>query len=274
MFPAGAIVALAFALPMQQPPCTTSPAQVVDDIYKQVLERPADPASAPFSYALGSGDMTVRDIVIRLAQSPEHLSRFLWEPLVTDIYRQTLRRSPSPDEEQAAMRQLATGVPVSGLMARIEARTAGSHQQAVQMLYRRLLGREPDPDGLRVHVAIAERDGIDAVMRSIMNSPEYRARAGQRGTERDDVTLYSTGVAMLYRHMLNRRPDPEGLAAMTQLAAVYGLPEVAHRLGNSREYLERWGDQAVPGNGGIRFCGSGEISDRQRALPRQRSPFD
>ena len=59
MFTSGAVVALALALPMQEP-CTASPPQVVDEVYKQVLERPADPGSAGFSYALGSGEVTVR----------------------------------------------------------------------------------------------------------------------------------------------------------------------------------------------------------------------
>jgi hypothetical protein len=271
MFTSGSLVALMLALPGQQP-CTTSAPQVVDDIYKQVLERPADPGSAGFSYALGKGELTVREIVERVAQSPEHLVRFAWQPLVGDIYRQTLNRQPTPEEEQIAMRQLANRMPIRALMASTAVRAASTEQEAVQVLYRRLLGRDPDPDGFRDNVALAQRQGIDAVVRSMMSSREYRMRAQQPGVMREDMAAYTTGVQMMYRHLLARDPDPEGFAAMTQLAAAYGLAEVAHRIAASREYLERWGEQAVPGGVGTRFCGANEAIDRRRPAPRQRFP--
>ena len=271
MFTSGAVVALALALPMQEP-CTASPPQVVDEVYKQVLERPADPGSAGFSYALGSGEVTVRDIVVRVAQSPEHLTRFGWQPIVNEVYRQTLHRSPSPEEAQVAMRQLANRMPVRGLMASTALRAAQSEQEAVQVLYRALLGRDPDPQGFRDYVALAQRSGIDAVMRDMMNSAEYRQRAQQPAAMREDVAVYGDGVQLMYRHLLAREPDPEGLAAMTQLAAVYGLAEVAQRIASSREYMERWGVQGVPGRPGLQFCGTPGRPDSRRVVPRQRVP--
>src|SRR5687767_5999083 len=194
MFTSGAVVALMAALQVQQP-CIANPPQVVDDIYKQVHERPADPGSAGFSRALGSGELTVREIVIRVAQSPEHLNRFFWRPLVNDIYRQSLRRQPSAEEQQAAMRQLASGMPVRGFIARTAVSAAQNETQAVQILYQQLLGREPDPDGLRAHVVLAQQSGLDAVVRSIMNSQEYRLRAQRPANE--ELTAYSTGVQLL-----------------------------------------------------------------------------
>jgi hypothetical protein len=268
-----ALIALMFAVPAQQP-CTTSAPQVVDDIYKQVLERPADPASAGFSRALGSGQLTVREIVERVAQSPEHLARFVWQPLVGDVYRQALNRPPTPEEEQNAMRQLANRMPVRGLIARTAVGAASTEQEAVQLLYQRLLGRDPDPDGFRSNVALAQRQGIDAVLRSMMSSPEYRMRAQQPAVMREDLATYAPGVQVMYRHLLAREPDPEGFAAMTQLAAVYGLPEVAHRIASSREYMQRWGEQVVPGDSAVRFCGAAEAIDRRQAVPRRRFPSD
>jgi hypothetical protein len=216
----------------------------------------------------------VREIVERVAQSPEHLARFVWQPLVGDVYRQTLNRPPTPEEEQAAMRQLTNRMPVRALIARTAVRAASTEQEAVQLLYQRLLGRDPDPGGFRVNVELAQRQGIDAVVKSMMSSAEYRMRAQQPAVMREDVATYAPGVQMMYRHLLARDPDPEGFAAMTQLAAVYGLPEVAHRMASSREYLQRWGEQVVPGDSGVRFCGAAEAIDRRRPVPRQRFPPD
>jgi hypothetical protein len=273
MFTSGAVVALMLVAAADQP-CTTSAPQVVDDIYKQVLERPADPASAPFSYALGSGGMTVRDIVVRVAQSAEHLQRFFWQPLVNDVYKQTLRRAPTPQEQQAAMGQLANGMKVQGLVAQIAIGAASNEEQAVQILYRQLLGRDPDPEGFRANVALARQNGINAVVRSMMSSPEYHVRSEQAADADEDARMYAAGVRMMYRHLLNRAPDPGGLEAMTELAAVYDLREVAHRIATSPEYSERWGDQVVPGPSGVRFCGATGTGGRQppppprRAIPR------
>jgi hypothetical protein len=243
----------------------------VDDIYQQVLERPADPGSAGFSRALGSGEMTVRDVVVRLAQSPEHLHRFSWQPVIAEIYRQMLNRPPSPEEEQAAARMLASRMSIKGLAARVAVGAANNEADAVRILYQRLLGRDPDPEGMRANVTLAQRNGIEAVVRSMMSSPEYRMRAQDPASMREDAAAYRTGVQMLYRHMLNRDPDPEGFASMSQLAAVYGLAEVAHRIANSREYMQRWGPNKVPGDSGIEFCGVGGSRGRQ-AIPRPRDP--
>jgi hypothetical protein len=269
MVTSGAVVALIAALQVQQP-CIASPPQVVDDIYQQVLERPADPGSAGFSQALGSGELTVREIVIRVAQSPEHLNRFFWRPLVNDVYRQSLRRPPSAEEQQAAMRQLAGGMPVRGFIARTAVTTAQNEAQAVEILYQQLLGHEPDPEALRAHVALAQQGGLDAVMRSIMSTQEYRQRAQRPAGE--ELAAYSTGVQLLFRHLLNRAPNPDEFQAMAQLAAIYSLAEVAQRIGSSREYLQRWGEHGVPGASGIRFCGAEREGAQPRRLPGRRFP--
>ena len=271
MFTSGAVVTLVAALQVQQP-CVASPPQVVDDIYRQVLERPADPGSAGFSQALGSGELTVRDIVIRVAQSPEHLNRFFWRPLVNEVYQRALRRQPSAEEQQGAMRQLAGGMPVRGLIARTAVGAAQNETEGVRILYQELLGREPDPDGLRAHVALAQQNGLDAVVQSIMRSPEYRMRA-QR-PDREELAAYSTGVQLMFRHLLNRVPTPDEFQAMTQLAAIYSLAEVANRIGSSPEYLQRWGEQGVPGNAAVTFCGAGRQGAQPRRLPGRRFPSD
>lgn len=50
---------------------------------------------------------------------------------------------------------------------------------AVANLYRHLLGRDPDPGGLRAHAAAFANGDVDAVIDSMINSPEYQMGFGQ-----------------------------------------------------------------------------------------------
>jgi hypothetical protein len=59
-----------------QQPCTTDARHVVNELYRHLLERQADPASAGWVQELESGRMTVRDVVRGIANSPEHMQRF------------------------------------------------------------------------------------------------------------------------------------------------------------------------------------------------------
>lgn len=72
--------------------CESNAAKIVDDIYQQVLERPADQASAGMTQALASGQTRVREIVVQLAKSEEHAGRYFWHPVTTTVYRQILNR--------------------------------------------------------------------------------------------------------------------------------------------------------------------------------------
>ena len=58
-----------------QQPCTTDARLVVDEIYRHVLERAPDAASAASVDRLNSGT-TVREVVRGIAKSPEHIQRF------------------------------------------------------------------------------------------------------------------------------------------------------------------------------------------------------
>jgi hypothetical protein len=68
------VVAPSFA--MAQQPCTTDARHVVDELYRHMLERTADVSSQGWVDRLTSGT-TVREIVRQIAQSPEHMQRFL-----------------------------------------------------------------------------------------------------------------------------------------------------------------------------------------------------
>jgi hypothetical protein len=242
----------------QQGNCTASAPQVVDDIYKQVLERPADSASAGLTQELAAGRMTVRDIVAQVAKSEEHAARFFWEQVVSSIYRQMLNRDPSQQELRDAASELAGGQRrMPEVIARMARRASNSDEEAVRILYRRFLGREADPEGLRGFTNRAGSEGIESVAREIVSSPEYRQRTGGNATPVEDRAAYEAAVRSLYRHLLGRDPDQNGLRDLTQIAVSRGFDAVVDRMVGSQEYQQLFGTNVVPGRG-IRYCGAHE----------------
>jgi hypothetical protein len=84
------------SLAAAQQPCTTDARQVIEQVYRQVLERSAD-AAASVSIDNLNNRTTVREIVRGIAKSPEHLQRFgnqARENVVVDVYRHLLNRGP------------------------------------------------------------------------------------------------------------------------------------------------------------------------------------
>jgi Ca2+-binding EF-hand superfamily protein len=236
--------------------CTSNAAEVVDDVYQQVLERSADQASAGLTQALIAGRMSVRDIVTQLAKSPEHADRFFWRPAATALYRTVMQRDPSQNELRDIMTDLRSrrgGVP--GVVAGIAGRAESNPEDAVRILYRGLLGREADPEGLRGFTERARRDGIDAVARAIADSPEYRQRAGSDGMPDEHEAAYTNTVRSLYRHVLGRDPDAEGLRNLTRIATTNGFDAVVDAMVGSTEYERLVGPNGVPGRN-VRYCGT------------------
>jgi hypothetical protein len=119
------------SLATAQQPCTTDARQVVEQIYRQVLERSADAGSSVWVDRLNNGT-TVREIVRSVAKSPEHLQRF-------------------------------------GNQAR---------ENAVVDMYRHLLNRGPDPEGQRTALNTVTRRGIATLVDQLADSPEYRQQFG------------------------------------------------------------------------------------------------
>src|SRR6266850_3259766 len=89
------------AVAQAQQPCTTDARHVVDELYRHMLERSADPSSQGWVDKLQSG-MTVRDLVHAIVDSPEHMQRFhnpnegavANERAVANLYRHILGRQP------------------------------------------------------------------------------------------------------------------------------------------------------------------------------------
>jgi Ca2+-binding EF-hand superfamily protein len=236
--------------------CTSSAAQVVDDIYQQVLGRPADPSTAALTQELDSGRTTVRELVARVAKSSEHAERFFWQPIVSAVYRQVMRRDPSQEElAQGAADLVSRQRRLPEFIARVATRAANNQQDAVRILYQRLLGREPDESGLRAYTEMAQREGIDAVARTIVNSDEYRRAAGTDRVPNQEIALYDNAVRTLYRHVLGRDPDANGLQDLGRVAMERGFDMVVDRMVNSAEYTRLYGDQVVPGRN-VRYCGT------------------
>ena len=129
----------AFALAQQ--PCISDARQVVNELYRHMLERQADPGSAQWVAELESGRATVRDIVQAIANSPEHMQRF----------------------------------------GQAEAGEGTAYERSVARLYRHILGRQPDAAGQRAHAELMQRNGADAVIDRVVNSNEYDQQFGDWG---------------------------------------------------------------------------------------------
>jgi Ca2+-binding EF-hand superfamily protein len=239
--------------------CVASAAQVVDDVYQQVLERPADQASAGLTQELAPGKVTVRDIVAQVAKSPEHAERFYWQPIIAAVYRQVMKRDATEQELRETAANLAAGRrQLTDVIARVARRAADNDEGAVRILYRRLLGREADPEGLRGFTDQARREGIESVARDLVTSAEYRQRAGSSGLLGEDTAAYEAAVRALYRHVLGRDPDPNGLRNLTRVAASSGFDAVVASMLASSEYQRLFGNDVVPGRG-VRYCGASQL---------------
>jgi Ca2+-binding EF-hand superfamily protein len=123
-------------------------------------------------------------------------------------------------------------------------------RQVVDEIYRHVLERAPDRDSQGwVDQLAGENTTVREVVRAIAKSPEHIQRFGTES--RDSV------INTLYRHLLNRQPDPQGHRTSLQIAERNGLGAVIDSFVNSREYEEQFGDWRVPGSSGVNYCAPG-----------------
>jgi Ca2+-binding EF-hand superfamily protein len=154
------------SLAWAQQPCTTDARQVIEQVYRQVLERSADAGASGWVDRLNNRT-TVREIVRGIAKSQEHLQRF-------------------------------------GNQAR---------ENMVVDVYRHLLNRGPEGEGLQNAVNLVNRRGVLALIDEIMDSPEYRQQFGDwtvpgsnvrfcaPGEEPGQQSSLAPGVGMRFRRM-------------------------------------------------------------------------
>ncbi len=103
-------------------------------------------------------------------------------------------------------------------------------EQIAPALYRGILEREPDPAGL-AHAIEKLRSGqpLEELIRAFIRSPEFRTRV-----------LSEQIAPALYRGILEREPDPAGLAhAIEKLRSGQPLEELIHTFISSPEFRTR-----------------------------------
>ena len=141
--------------------------------------------------------------------------------------------------------------------------------RVVSELYRHMLERAPDSGAQHWQNELAAgRMTVRDVVRSIATSEEHRQRFGQ--TESGEGQPYERAVARLYRHILARQPDADGLRTWAARAQSQGLNDVVNALMSSAEYTRNFGDWGVPGSGGVRFCAPN--NDQTSSVPPARNP--
>jgi Ca2+-binding EF-hand superfamily protein len=126
--------------------------------------------------------------------------------------------------------------------------------QVIEQVYRQVLERSADP-GASVWVdRLNSRTTVREIVRGIAKSPEHLQRFGSQS--RDNM------VVDVYRHLLNRGPDPEGMKNAGIFVSMRGSASLVDQLVDSPEYRERFGDWTVPGSS-VRYCAAGEQGSRQ-----------
>jgi hypothetical protein len=138
-------------------------------------------------------------------------------------------------------------------------------RRVVNELYRHMLERQADAGG--AHWAQQLESGrmtVRDVVRSIATSPEYVQRFVY--AESGENTPYERSVARLYRHILGRQPDPDGQRMFARMVEQSGPEAAIDRILGSREYNQQFGDWAVPGSGGIRYCQPNNVARNQTPI--------
>jgi hypothetical protein len=134
-------------------------------------------------------------------------------------------------------------------------------RQVIEQVYRQVLERSADP-GASVWVdRLSRGTPVREIMRGIAKSPEHMQRFGSQS--RDGM------IVDMYRHLLNRGPDPEGMRNAGMFVSTRGSASLIDRLIDSPEYEQRFGDWTVPGSS-VRYCTAVEQNSRQASSrPRE-----
>jgi len=127
-------------------------------------------------------------------------------------------------------------------------------RQVIDQVYRQVLERSADAGASTWIERLNNRTTVREIVRGIAKSPEHLQRFGNQA--RENV------VIDVYRHMLNRAPDPEGQKNAVDLVSRRGVQPLIDQIADSQEYRQQFGDWTVPGSG-VRFCANGEQPGQQ-----------
>jgi hypothetical protein len=252
-----ATIIVAPAVPAAAQSCTNNAGEIVDSLYRRILERDPDSSSSQLVQQLTSRRLTVHQAAAALAKSPEHQAR-LWEPVVEATFRQIRNAAPGREQVQTIARSLAErrqtldDVAIAFATEEVQSQNPDT---AVIAMYKRLLGRDPSEADVRHFRERIEREGPQAVATTLVTSPEYRERFGRNAVPAQGASAYEQSVHTLYRHLLARDADPQGLAQFTRVVTESGFDAAVDQIMGSPEYREKYGDQGVPGTT-LRYCGA------------------
>jgi hypothetical protein len=165
---------------------------------------------------------------------PPRLSPREADAIVVHAYRDVLNRAPDPEglrtyrdrlmregwNERQIVEQLQRSAEARGINA----------DEAITRIYREVLGRDPDPNGLG-HYRAKWRDGWTQgqIREDLQRSPEGRAN------------YIKVAITRAYRELLGREPDPQGYANYERLMREKGYTEqmVRQALMSGDEYRRR-----------------------------------
>ena len=174
------------------------------------------------------------------------------DDIVRRAYQDILGRDPDPDglrnyrgkivndgwserDVREALRRSDEYAATGGTA--VNCRTA-SADRIIRRAYQDILGREPDPAGLRNYRRLILEEGWDEhdVRQALIRSPERRQqRTGGNTAQASEM------VANAYRSVLGREPDPGGLSHYTAKILVehWTADDVVQALRESDEYREK-----------------------------------
>ena len=252
-----ATIIFAPAVPAAAQSCTSNAGEVVDSLYRQILEREPDSSSNPLVQQITSRRLSVRQAAAGLAKSPEHQAR-LWEPVVEATFRQIRNAAPEREQVQTIARSLAErrqtldDVAIAFATEEVQSQNPDT---AVIALYKRLLGRDPSEADVAHFRERMQREGPQAVATTLVTSPEYRQRFGRNAVPAQGASPYEQAVHTLYRHLLGRDADAQGVGQFTRVVTESGFDGAIDQIIASTEYRDKYGDQGVPGTT-LRYCGT------------------
>ncbi len=214
-------------------------AAVIRKLYVQVLEREPEETGLLYWLEKLRQGATYGAVASGIFESDERL-----DPIIRAMYRQFLLREAEPAGlawwKDVWRRTGGPELVIAGIAASAEffASAGATHAGWVTELYRRLLGREPEPAGLAYWVDLLDRRAAarEQVVLGFVRSEE---------NHRNLVTAW-------YRQYLEREPDADGLAWwVAQLRAGASYRQIQMALIESAEY--RGAPAAPPAGSALRL---------------------
>jgi hypothetical protein len=136
--------------------------------------------------------------------------------------------------------------------------SAADAEDVTRRLYKGILGREADPDGLRANAAGVRRGSLESVVRGLLGSDEFLGGTGTKSARQILNTFYSG--------LLGRDPDSAGISAFMPRIERRQYLEVVMEIVNSNEFQDSLG---TAGNRSGTVTGTPAVSALDSALACQ-----